>query len=210
MLVFPELSLIGYDFGFASAVAMGPEDPRLGRLIRASRSNKVTVMAGAAVQGEERPCIGAFIFSPTGEVATCTKEFLHPGEEVAYQPGRGGPPVLLGGESIALAICADTAHPEHAQAAAARGATIYAAGSLITPEGYAKDASRLHAYARKHSMLVLLANHVGSSGGLIAAGRSAVWEAGGDLLTEGPTETEVMVIRKRTREGWAASVLEVA
>lgn len=114
-----------------------------------------------------------------------------------------------GGEIVALAICADTAHPEHAAAAADRGATIYAAGSLITPAGYEEDACRLKSYARRHSMAAMLANHAGPSGGLMGAGRSAIWRAGGELLVEGPPEAEVLVVGIRAKSGWTGTVRQV-
>jgi len=47
----------------------------------------------------------------------------------------------------------------HAQSCSLSGATIYAAGVLITENGYVADTQKLRLYAAELDMLVAMANH---------------------------------------------------
>jgi hypothetical protein len=61
--------------------------------------------------------------------------------------------------SVALAICADITQPYHAATAKKRGADVYAAGVLITENGYEADTAFLQ-YSLQHWMVVLMAQTV--------------------------------------------------
>lgn len=52
---------------------------------------------------------------------------------------------------VASAVCADFFHASHAWQAADSGADLYAAGVLITENGYATDTALLQGYAGEHS-----------------------------------------------------------
>jgi predicted amidohydrolase len=96
-------------------------------------------------------------------------------------------PTLFAGETrVALAICADTTHPEHAARAAQKGSNVYAAGVLITSHGYAPDAVLLQGYALDHKMAVLMANYSGATGDYVSAGKSAIWPEDGRLVAAVP------------------------
>jgi predicted amidohydrolase len=145
--------------------------------------------------------IGAVVFHPDGGRHTHTKQYLHVGEDVAFSPGRGGLLLPIGEDQVGLAICADITHPEHAHDAAARGATVYAAGALISESGYAPDTAWLRQYAVEHRMLVLMANYGAPTGGWASAGRSAVWLPDGSLLAVAPPAGEAVVIARSSRSG---------
>ena len=159
------------------------------------------IVAGAPLASDAGLHIGALVFHADGRRSSHTKQYLHAGEEVAFQPGPGGVPLALDEEVVGLAICADITHPEHAQAAAARGATVYAAGVLISENGYAADTALMQRYAAEHRMLVLMANYGAPTGGWVSAGRSAVWLPGGQLLAEAPASGEAVVVARRSGMG---------
>ncbi|WP_309674307.1 nitrilase-related carbon-nitrogen hydrolase, partial [Pseudomonas sp.] len=102
--------------------------------------------------------------------------------ELAFAPGTGGSTLTIGADTVALAVCADFSHASHAAAAAQQDADLYAAGVLITENGYAPDTALLQGYASAHSMTVLMANHGGATGGWESAGRSAIWASVGSLV----------------------------
>jgi len=207
LVVFPELSLTGYEPDIARECAIAPEDARLDPLRRLARQHGMTVVAGAPIlPATGLPHIAAFAFLPDGTVSVYTKRHLHPGEEACFQPGAGGAALHVAGETIALAICADTTHPEHAASAAAGGATIYAAGVLITEQGYAADARLLERYAFEHRMAVLMANHSSPSGRWTPAGRSAIWRPDGRLAIAAAGAEEALVIATRQDGRWRGNV----
>jgi predicted amidohydrolase len=136
LVVFPELSLTGYEPELAAALATGPNDPRLAPLGKCSQRYGITLIAGAPVVcSRGKPFIGAYVFTPT-RTFLYRKRHLHPGEERFFSEGKAESRIVtVSGMRVGTAICADTNHASHAQAAAKRGAQCYAAGVLISESG---------------------------------------------------------------------------
>ena len=207
LVVFPELSLTSYDLRLTTGDAIAIDDGRLATLDTLAARHGLIVVAGAPLAAAEGLQIAALVFRPDGRRSSHTKQYLHPGEEVAFRAGPGGPPVRVDDHLVGLAICADIVHPAHASAAAAVGATVYAAGVLISENGYAPDTALLHRYAAEHQMLVLMANYGAPTGGWVSAGRSAVWVPGGRLLAEAPAHGEAVVVARHTGVEWEGRVV---
>jgi predicted amidohydrolase len=202
-LVFPELSLTGYEQSLARELAIAADDAVLDPLRDRARSRRLTAVVGMPLTG---PCgmggshgvfIAALVLFPDGTVGVHTKKHLHPGEDAVFMAGQGGPLLSIPGADIALAICADYTHATHAASAARDGANLYAAAALVTENGYAPESEMMAGYAATHGMAVLLANHGGPSGGWNAVGRSAIWAAGGRQIAVAPGRGEVLVIAQR-------------
>ncbi|WP_229211693.1 MULTISPECIES: carbon-nitrogen hydrolase family protein [unclassified Duganella] len=201
LLLFPELSLCGYELPLLRDCLLTPDDARLAPLRNAAMATGMRVIAGAPLgDGDDaRPCIAAFSFLPDGTTTVYRKQYLHPGEELYARPGpMGAHCQQLNGQRYAQAICADATHDQHAADAAADGASIYLAGVLISAAGYASDAAKLQRYASDFGMGVLMANHAAPSGGYAAAGRSAWWSPGGVLSAEvgGPGSALLVIDRE--------------
>jgi predicted amidohydrolase len=208
LLVFPELSLTGYDPAMARVNALSPDAPALYPLRRLAGTARMTVVVGAPVlNGKNELHLAALALCPDGAVLTYAKEHLHSGEEPFFVPGHGGATLPVGDATVALAICADTTHPRHAASAAERGANVYAAGVLITENGYARDTAQLMQYAREHRMAVLMANHSAPNGGWVPAGKSAIWSEDGKLVAASTGTEEALVIARRRDAIWDGMVL---
>lgn len=211
LLVFPELSLSGYELPLLNACTVHPSDECLAPIRSMVKKTGMTVVVGAPLAaGAGFPAIAAFTFYPDGSSSIYRKQYLHPGEEQYVSAGKSGSGIhRMHHESFALAICADTAHQSHAQAAVATGASLYLAGVLVSLAGYAADAGNLQRYATQFNMGVLMANHGGPSGGYVSAGRSAFWAAGGKLVVAAPgTGNHLVVVSKESGE-WQGEVLAV-
>ena len=137
LLVFPELSLTGYERGLADELAIVPDAAILQPLRDLARAVGVTAVVGMPIRlSDNSPVlIGALVLGADGSLGVYSKQHLHPGEEVVFAPGAGGEPLTIGTDTIALAVCADFSHASHAAAAACQGAGVYAAGVLITENG---------------------------------------------------------------------------
>ncbi len=196
LLVFPELSLTGYDLQALAANAVAPDDARLAPLTRRASATGMTIVAGAPLRNAVGlPFIGAIAFHPDGRSTSYRKHFLHAGEEKFAAAGGAVSQIIdVRGVPVALAVCADTSNQQHPHAAVMAGATLYVAGSVITPGGYAKELNMLSGYARLFSLGVLLANHAFETGGYESAGRSAIWLSDGQLLVDAPGTGECLVI----------------
>jgi predicted amidohydrolase len=123
LLVFPELSLTGYEPALAGANTVHPDSPCLYSLRRLAEETQMTVVAGAPLRNDRDELhLAAFVMRPDGSVSVYTRKHLHSGEEAVFTPGTGGALLRVGDSNVGLAICADTTHPEHAADSAARGA----------------------------------------------------------------------------------------
>jgi predicted amidohydrolase len=207
LLVFPELSLCGYELPLLRQCALSPHDARLEALRAAADGMTVIVGAPLIDAGAARPCIASITLTADGGARVYRKQYLHAGEEVHAQPGAIGAQAHgLHGQRYVEAICADTTHAAHAQAAAEAGATLYVAGALISSGGYEKDAALLRGHAQAHNMGVLLANHAANTGGYTVAGRSAFWAPGGQLIVQAEGPGDCLVIAEEN-QGWQGRVI---
>jgi predicted amidohydrolase len=221
VIVFPELSLTGYELDRAAELAFDEHDPRLAPMVELASAHRVTLVAGAPVRIGALLHIGALIVLPGGGVEIYTKRHLgafpsgvNPGgavpppEASVFQAGARDPLVRLGAHTAAVAICADTGRPSHPAAAAARGATTYLASVFVIPPDFAADTARLQCYAAQHRMAVVFANFGGPSGGLPSAGKSAIWSETGELLArmDGPG-AGLVVATEEDDDDWRAETI---
>lgn len=212
LLVFPELSLTGYELQHLAAHVLDSDGAALAPLRQAARDQAMTLVVGApaaATRAGDLPSIGAWVLHADGSTTLYRKRHLHGSETQFASAGEDDALVLpLAGIRTGLAICADATQPEHADAAARAGAALYASGALISENGYGPESAQLQDYARKHAMAVLLANHGGPSGGYASAGRSAFWAPGGDEVVAAPGPGQCLVVATRNGDGeWSGRVV---
>jgi predicted amidohydrolase len=201
LLIFPELSLIGYDLGLLGdpSVWVTLDDPRLDPL----REPPMATVVGAPYRAEDGAhLLASLVFRPDGEVAVHGKRHLHGPEREHFQPGRPADPFRLNGWRVALAICYDAGVPAHAQDAAGRGAEVYAASVLYTQEEVRRFDLHFAARAMDHRMYALAANHAGNGPGWESCGGSGVWHPDGRRLVQAGTEPALVT--------WTLSRAELA
>ncbi len=217
VLVFPELSLTGYELDLATELAFSERDPRLAPLVEMASSYRMTLIVGAPVRIGSRLHIGAFIVSSDREVGLYTKHHLGAfptsaspdgivpaAEESVFHPGNRNPLVRFGGNTAALAVCADTSRPSHPKEAADRGARTYLASMFVLPSDLEKETASLRSYAVRHAMAVVLANYGGPSGGLPSGGGSAIWSEKGELLAQLEGIGAGVAVAIESDAGWRA------
>lgn len=209
-LLFPELSLTGYEPSLARELAQAPDAQLLQPLRKLAQQLSMTTVVGLALRlpDSDAILIGALVFAADGSQSVYTKQHLHPGEEVVFSGGSGGALLNINAESIALSVCADFTHASHAQAAVQAGAGVYATSVLISENGYTHDSHLLQGYAREHALGVLMANHGGPSGGWACAGRSAFWAPGGERVVSASGVGDCLVIARRRQGAWQGEVVE--
>jgi predicted amidohydrolase len=151
VLVFPELSLTGYEPDLAGELAIAGMDDRLAPLSALARQHQIEVVVGAPLRdGATMPALGAILLTASGNTTTYSKMHLGPSERTYFAPGSKPLSFNSNGQTIGIAICADTSQPSHPQAYADAGCTICAAGVFLNAEWYATDMPRLASYAARH------------------------------------------------------------
>jgi predicted amidohydrolase len=205
-LLFPELSLTGYEPSLARELAIGLGDARLQPLRDCAASTAMLTVIGAPVRNPtgQNALIAALSFDADGDIHCYSKQFLHPGEEQAFAAGSGGAVLTVQDDRIALAVCADFSHERHVQQATHNAADIYAASVLISHNGYPNDSAILARYAWEYDVVVMMANHGGDTGGWRSAGRSAIWSKGGAQVAAASGDGDWLLIATCSDGVWSA------
>ncbi|MCF8254332.1 MAG: carbon-nitrogen hydrolase family protein [Bacteroidia bacterium] len=196
LILFPELSLTGYERALASSLSFTLGDSRLCVFIEKAKHHQMYIVVGAPISINSELFIGSFIFSPSGSSCIYTKQFLHDGEEQYFSPGNSLNPLIeWKDEKISFAICADISHAIHPENASKLGSNLYLAGIFYTPNGIDEAYKQLGLYAKNYSMNILIANYIGNSFNLPGAGKSAFWNAKGELVSNlNSTEENLLIV----------------
>ena len=207
MIIFPELSLTGYEPVLAADLAIKADDKAFDLVRRLSSQHDITAVAGAPIVNTGgKPFIGSICFGSFGQ-HVYLKQHLHPGEEKFFSNGNEAGILNIKDTVVGLAICADIAHASHPEMTSRKGATIYAASVFVTPQGYDNDTGLLRSYALRYGMSIAMANFCGESGGMKSAGRSAIWDERGRLIIKAGEFDENLIIAEKTSTNWDGILL---
>ncbi|GAA4013187.1 carbon-nitrogen hydrolase family protein [Allokutzneria multivorans] len=181
VVVFPELSLTGYELD-ASVVAA--DDPRLEPIVEACSETGSIALVGAPVPGKH---IAMLAVDASGASVVYKKNNLYGKENELFEPG--SPTVFtVDGWRLGLAICRDTGIAEHTAATVALGIDAYVAG--VVEDQPDVVAERAHRIATTHSVYVAVSSFAGPTGGGFAetAARSGIWAPDGTLIAFAGTD----------------------
>ncbi len=207
VVIFPELSLTGYEPDLAATLALSESDHRLAPLLSVCRESGIDVVLGAPLRnGADKPWLGAIWVSRQGVAGTYRKMHLGGDEPEFFAPGAQPLAITLGDQTIGLGICADASQISHPQTYAIAGAGIYAAGVFLTETWFATDAPRLASYAARFRMLVAMANHGASTGRYASVGKSAIWAPDGTLLVQAEGSEPALLMATRESSMWRGSL----
>lgn len=203
VIIFPELSLTGYESTYAKEKALNGNEDILTPLINSAKNYNITIIAGCPIRSEySKPYIGAFLIRPSQKITVYRKRYLHHGEEKYFIPSRDSIIYQCKGENIGIAICADIDNPAHPYGLNKSGATVYAAGVLISPKGIEDAYNKLSSYAARYKMLTMMTNYAAETGGYQTPGKSAVWDEKGDLIIRAKGVEEALLIASKEDNVW--------
>lgn len=193
VLVFPELSLTGYEPGLAQTLAVQPADQRFDQFQVASDRYGMLIAVGVPTKGAKGIEISMLCFQPGLERTSYSKQQLHPDELPFFTAGTEQVVLRHADQVMAPAICYESLQAIHAEQAAASGAGVYLASVAKSERGVTSAYSHYPTIAKMHSMTVLMANCVGPADTFIGAGRSAIWSSDGDLVGSADAFQEALV-----------------
>lgn len=196
LLMFPELSLTGYEVELAKDLAILPNDSRLIPLQEISDKHNIILCVGAPTMNDDNNLfISMIIFQPHKERFIYSKQFLYPTETGIFTAGNT-PCIISYDEKnkIAPAICYELSNNDHTDYARKMNATIYMASVLNSINGVAADLKRLSHIASTNQMTTFMSNYIGESGGYECAGQSSIWNSKGELMAQFDDKTEGILI----------------
>lgn len=195
LMMFPELSLTGYEPELAMKLRTTESDKRLDSIQELSDQNKMIIGVGLPTVTDDKIFISMVIFRPAKERITYSKQHLYPTETGIFTAGYNPLVICVDRDHIiAPAICCELSHEEHQRNACQNHATIYIASVLNSVNGVDADIKKLSEIAKRYKMHTFMANYIGHSGGYECAGKSSIWDNKGELIAQLDTETEGILI----------------
>ncbi|MEM9562818.1 MAG: carbon-nitrogen hydrolase family protein [Actinomycetota bacterium] len=186
VVVFPELSLTGYDLGSAP---VDPVDDRLAPLVGACARRGAVALVGAPTVDVDGAHLSMLAVDGRGVRVAYRKMYLGADEAARFVPGAEPQAIDVGGWRLGLAICRDTGLAEHAERTMALRIDAYVAGVCEHAADRHVVEERAVRITAAHRVPVVVASFAGSTGEGYdpAAGGSGIWAAtGANLVRAGP------------------------
>lgn len=201
LVVFPELSLTGYEPSLADDLALESSDERLEDFRNESQNLGITIGIGIPTKANGKPRISQAFFRPHSQDVWYSKQHLHEDELAVFQAGDEQASFVEENETLVPAICYEALVPVHAAHAAELGATAYVACVAKSERSATLAHMRLSDAARRHSFGVVFCNAVGRSDDFVSAGNSAAWNRRGEIIAcAGTNEQCVLVVDLASEE----------
>jgi predicted amidohydrolase len=195
-IIFPELSLTGYEPKLAKELATDQDDRRFDDFQKISDTRPIRIGVGVPIKNNTGICISMVLFQPRKTRQLYSKKYIHPDEEGFFISGQSSVG-LIGNTNIAPAICYELSVPEHAENAFKSGANIY----IASVAKFVKGIDKLSEIANKYSMTVLMSNCIGQSDGQECAGKTSIWNSQGTLIGQlNDTNEGILIIDTDTHE----------
>jgi predicted amidohydrolase len=182
MIIFPELSVTGYEPELAKHLAVELNDGSLNELQEASNNYNIIIGAGMPLNQAGGIEISLVIFQPNHPSQVYAKQHLHPDEYPFFTAAKqSGVKLVTDAPAAAFAICYEISIPSHSEQAYKNGASVYIASVAKTVHGVEKAAETLAGIAKKYRMTVLMANCTGHCDNFDCGGKSSAWHSNGLL-----------------------------
>jgi len=195
LILFPELSITGYEPELAKVLSIDYNDPLLNDFQSLCDNNNCVIAVGMPTQHSAGLCISLIFFQPGQPRKLYSKKYLHADEEPFFISGSQFPVMEINGQNISPAICYELSVPEHAATAYESGGKIYLVSVAKTVTGMDKAIERLAAVAKEYSMMVVLANCAGHCDNFECGGRSSAWNNKGILIGQlDETEEGILLV----------------
>jgi predicted amidohydrolase len=181
LVVFPELSLTGYDL---DAPALSPDHDAFSVIAEACAATGSTALVGAPAREDRGRSIATFLVTDAGAAIAYRKMFPGGDEETVFEAGKGPAAIEVAGWRVGLGICKDTRIMEHIDPTLALGIDLYVAGLVHHPHELDEQDARALRIAARGRIPVAFASAAGNVGRdyQATAGTSSIWASDGTVL----------------------------
>ncbi|MEL7249518.1 MAG: carbon-nitrogen hydrolase family protein [Bacteroidota bacterium] len=205
LVVFPELSLTGYEPDLAAELAVELTDELWQSWQQLSDELTISFGMGMPIRMNEGIVIGLVLFQPQQPHRIYAKQYLHVDEEPYFVPG-----TVWDGywakHQLAFAICYEISVPAHAEQAVRNQAQLYLASVAKFENGIASSNARLAQLARTHRIHTMMVNAVGPADNGLCVGQTAVWDREGQVINQLGAKEEACLLLDTDTE--AVTVLQ--
>lgn len=194
LIVFPELSITGYEPELAKKLACHVEDDIFNPFQELADTNDVTIGLGAPIRSVDGINISMLFIQPGKERLVYSKQILHEDELPYFVSGENQSFLINLGKKIAFGICYETLRREHFIQAIENKADIYVASAAKPDRGIEKAYLHFPSIAKEFSIPILMSNCVGYCDNFMSNGKSAAWNSNGELVAQLDEESQGLLI----------------
>lgn len=184
LILFPELSLTGYEPQLAKTLSCDINDKRLDPLQKISDENNIIICVGLPIKQTEGSLIGLVTLQPCKARTLYAKQLLHEDELPFFKAGKEQVYINHNDAILAPAICFESLQASHAQEAKKHGTNIYLATVAKDKLGIQKGYKHYSSISNSYRFITLMANNYGICDNFISFGSSAVWNQDGQCLAK--------------------------
>ncbi|WBL23873.1 carbon-nitrogen hydrolase family protein [Zunongwangia sp. HRR-M8] len=172
LIVFPELSLTGYEPTLAKSLAFSKSDDRLNLFEDFSSKNNISIALGLPLALGSKLHIAMAIFEPNKEIRFYFKQFLHPDELHFFQPKSNSSIIKIQQKKIKIAICYEVLVEAHLNNINSEKIDFFLASVAKHQIGMKKAENALKMISEKYKIPALLVNSIGKADGMTCYGKS--------------------------------------
>lgn len=205
LIVFPELSILGYEPTLAAKLAGEINDPIFDLFQSKANAHKMVIAVGMPIRIGNELCISMLIFVPTNPLLAekyktsslvYSKQILHKDEYPFFSASCDRTPVILqiNDTKISFGICYETMQAKHFIDAKTAGADIYIASVAKSQTGIEKAYQYFARTSKNYATPILMVNSVGQCDSFISAGQSAWWNVHGQIQSCLSTNTQGLLL----------------
>jgi len=194
IIVFPELSLTGYEPTLARETAVEIDDSRFKIFQEIANSHDLIIAVGIPLKCKEGITISLLFFSPNTKRFSYAKQILHMDELPYFVAGNQKNSFSIENQKIAFGICYESLQTSHVEQSVQNECTLYIASVAKSEDGMKKAMTHFHEMASRFKIPIFLSNAVGPSDNFICAGQSSAWNRDGVLLQQLDQTNEGFII----------------
>lgn len=194
LIVFPELSITGYEPELAKELATIAEDSIFLPFQEVADSSGIAIGIGMPTNSIDGVHISMLIFEPNKNVVVYSKQMLHDDELPFFTAGSHQAILTIKGSKIAFGICYETLQREHFVNACKKGTDIYIASVAKPQGGVDKAYAHFPTMATEFGIPILMSNCVGYCDSFLSVGQSAVWNTKGIMLKQLDDKNEGLLL----------------
>ncbi|WP_281541121.1 carbon-nitrogen hydrolase family protein [Maribacter aestuarii] len=207
LIVFPELSIIGYEPELAEKLACTIDDERFNSFQVVADTNKLTIGIGMPTQSKEGINISMLLFRPHKARLIYSKQLLHADELPYFVSSNNQVFLIIKEKKIAFGICYETLQREHFIKAVENKADIYIASVAKPERGNKKAYVHFSSIAKEFKIPILMSNCVGYCDNFMSNGKSAAWNKDGKLVAQlGKKHQGLLIYETESEE---ATILQI-
>ena len=194
LIIFPELSLTGYEPSLAKELAKDLEDSIFNVFQEKADKNNISIVVGMPIKRKGGIVIGMLIFQPLVPRMLYAKQILHADELPFFEAGDNQVFIDVKEYKIAFGICYEALQRKHFLTAKQANATLYIASVSKPEKAMVKAYDHFVSISKEFSIPVLMVNNVGFSDDFMAIGKSAAWNFNGEMIGQLPSSHAALLL----------------